>query len=193
MGNRIDERLQRIAQGARTSVAHNSRSERHGDLRPASAPSVAQDCRVDRFPCAGGTGAGWHAPADLPNSSHQASKDRIVGSSSLVAVVMAYSTLGGTSAKTVRVMRPSASSSRSCTVSMCCVTPGMARFNSPKRYFPWYSSQRISSFHFPDISVSALRRESYCSGSIVWLSILTSYTQSYLSPFALPDILQKLK
>jgi enediyne biosynthesis protein E4 len=59
--------------------------------------------------------------------SKRASK---TGLSAQALSVIAYSTLGGTSAKTSRLIRPSASSSRSCAVSMCCVTPGIERRNS---------------------------------------------------------------
>jgi NADPH2:quinone reductase len=61
--------------------------------------------------------------------------DRLAGGQAMgrVVSVSEHSTFGGTSAYTLRWMIPSASSSRSCLVSMRWVTPGMARFNSPKR------------------------------------------------------------
>jgi hypothetical protein len=61
----------------------------------------------------------------------------------------AYSTLGGTSAKIVRVMTPSLSRSRNCIVSMWWLTPVMARRSSLKRHGPRNSCHRINNFHFP--------------------------------------------
>lgn len=44
--------------------------------------------------------------------------------------VIEYSTRGGTSANTFRLMRPLRSNSLSLAVNMCCVTPGIERLSS---------------------------------------------------------------
>lgn len=68
-----------------------------------------------------------------PYSLHHAANASIVGPSPRAFCVISYSTRGGTSANMVRDINPSASSSLSWAVSMCCVMPGMAFRSSPKR------------------------------------------------------------
>ena len=70
----------------------------------------------------------------FPYSLHQVASAAIVGPSALALAVISYSTRGGTSAKTVREIRPSFSSSRSCAVSMCCVIPLIANAQAELGY-----------------------------------------------------------
>ena len=68
----------------------------------------------------------WWNPRDvgfagtlLPYSFHHAVSASIVAPKPRAFAVISYSTRGGTSANTVRDIRPSASNSRSCAVNMC--------------------------------------------------------------------------
>lgn len=75
----------------------------------------------------------------------------ITGKSVSPRLDMPYSTRGGTSAKILRVIIPSASSSRSCLVSICFVMVGIARCSAPKRFTLLAMQYRITGFHFPPI------------------------------------------
>ena len=70
--------------------------------------------------------------------------------------VKVYSTLGGTSAYTVRVNSPLSSIARSCAVSTFCDTFPIDFFNSPKRFVPDNRSRRIKTFHLSPIKVKVV-------------------------------------
>ena len=70
--------------------------------------------------------------------------------------VREYSTLGGTSAYTLRLISPLSSISRSCAVNTFCDTLPMDFFSSPKRFVPGSKSRRISTFHLSPMSVKVV-------------------------------------
>ena len=65
--------------------------------------------------------------------------------------VNVYSTLGGTSAYTVRVNRPLSSMARSCAVNTFCDTLPTDFFNSPNLFVPVSRSRKIKTFHLSPI------------------------------------------
>ena len=70
--------------------------------------------------------------------------------------MVAYSTRGGTSAKTLRVTSPAASSSLSSLASIFWETPATARLSSLKRRGPpRRRAQTMSIFHLPPTASSA--------------------------------------
>ena len=68
----------------------------------------------------------------------------------------AYSTLGGTSGYTVRVMIPSASIERKLSVNTFWLMPSKSRFSSLKRHGRISRFRMISSFHLLPISATVV-------------------------------------
>ena len=111
-----------------------------------SIPGRLQAGQILRLPMAG-------LPPDAGVScraSPQAHNARITGSKERPCGVSAYSTRSGTS-KTVRLIRPTASSSRNCRVNIRCVIFDNRRFISLKRIVRSRRWKRIIAFHLPSI------------------------------------------
>lgn len=70
--------------------------------------------------------------------------------------VKMYSTLGGTSAYTVRVNKPFSSIARSCAVNTFCDTLPIDFFSSPNRFVPVSKSRKIKTFHLSPIKVNVV-------------------------------------
>lgn len=73
---------------------------------------------------------------DALYSAPQLSMESRIGFKLWPSSVSEYSTLGGTSAYTLRSISPLSSISRSCAVSTFCDTLPMDFFSSPKRFVP---------------------------------------------------------
>ena len=85
-----------------------------------------------------------------------------------------YSTLGGTSAYTLRLISPFSSISRSCAVNTFCDTLPMDFFYSPKRFVPESKSLRIKTFHLSPISINVVSTGQAGSSLTEFCSFITA-------------------